>query len=129
MARARLTSVYDLPDANLALAEEIGRKFRARPKDLPEALRRVKGVMPKPMLVELQAAVEAESWLSHPHWHRQIDLGQMQDVHARARRFLDGLNPRRDRERYWLGIAACVVVNLAILAALFVFVAHWRGLI
>ncbi|MEM1077582.1 MAG: hypothetical protein AAGI09_03550 [Pseudomonadota bacterium] len=129
MARARFDTVYDLPEANLALAAEIGRKFRSRPKDLTEALRRVKGVMPKAMVAELQAAIEAESWLSHPHWHRQIDLGHMQDIHARARRFLDGVNPKRDRERYWLGIVACVVVNLAILAALFVFVARWRGLL
>lgn len=129
MSSRRLNTVSDLPDANARLASDIAERLHVKAATLPDAISRGKARLPQALVVELQKAVEAESWLTHPQLQRQVDLNRIQGVHDRTRKFLAGVNLKRARERYWLGIATGLLVNLALLAVAVIAVLRWRGLI
>lgn len=129
MSSRRLGNLSDLPDANVRLATDIAERLHVKATTLPEAISRGKPRLPQALVVELQKAVEAESWLRHPQLQRQVDLDRIQGTHKRTRKFLAGVDLKRSRERYWLGIATGLVVNLALLALAVIVVLRWRGLI
>jgi len=116
MKHSRLLSADDIPEANAHLAAEARRKLRLGGKGLGAVIKWSR--LPKSLKAELDYAAQAESWLGAPRLARQIDMERVQMAHARARKYLEGVDPKRERERRWFGIATVIMVNLAIFLSL-----------
>ncbi len=116
MKQTRLLSIDDIPDANARLAAEACRKLRLSGSGLGPVVKWSK--MPSKLRKELRYAMDAEDWLGSPKLSRMIDMERVQMAHARARKYLERVDPKRERERRWLGIATVIVVNLTIFLSL-----------
>lgn len=129
MPGPRLVSLSDLPAANARLAADIARRLNVKAARLPEAVRGARGKLPPGLLAELSRSAASEAWLDHPALRHRIDLAQTRDLHRRTRKALSKVDPKRGRERFWLGLVAGMAVNLALLTAGLVWLLSWRGLV
>lgn len=129
MSRRALHEITDLPAANQGLAVEIGKAVGKTATSLPEAISQVRGHLPAGVVADLARVQAIESWLAHPQLSRQIDLDEVRRVHRKTRRYLAKIDLKRDRERYWFGVAAGLAINILLLAIGLIAFLRWRGLI
>ncbi|WP_425091188.1 hypothetical protein [Tropicimonas sp. S265A] len=125
MKQTRLINIEDIPEANAHLAEEARRKLRLSGDGLGPVIKWSK--MPAKIRKELRYAMEAEQHLGAPKLARQIDMERVQLAHARARKYLERVDPKRERERRWLGIATVIIVNMTIFLSLLVLLVRSQG--
>lgn len=116
MKRAPLLSIEDIPDANAQLAKLVREKLGVKGEGLGAVAERAK--IPAKLQRELAYAAEVEVWLGAPKLARQINMERVQNAHSHAWTYLAKRNPKRERERRWIGIAAVTFVNLAIFFSL-----------
>lgn len=116
MTKARLKTIEDIPEANAVLAEQACRKLRLHGEGLEQVVKKSK--MPTKLREELHYAIEVEHWLDAPKLARQIDIERVQNAHTKALKYLKKADPKRERERRWLGVATVIVVNMTIFFSL-----------
>ena len=129
MTVASLKSIEDLPDANARLAADVAKATGTRASSIGELARRVRKYFPKKLVDEMTYLAQSEEDLQHPRTMRMIDLERAERAHRDISHRAEKLDLKTDRERMIFGVLSGLAFNLIVLAALFIGVLVWRGLI
>lgn len=106
-------------------AERLGLKrgpLRAR-------IRAARRLLPADIRRDAQAVAEAAALSGHPRLGPAMAGGGVADAFARVRAYLEGPKPAEARTLRRLRIAAGLVFNMLVVAALLVAVLAWRGFV
>ncbi|MEM9911761.1 MAG: hypothetical protein AAF922_13350 [Pseudomonadota bacterium] len=103
-------------------------KLGVRSASLPQALKRSKRLLPRPVRASGAVLVDAQQKLNHPKIARQLDSTvierafQTVEAHLKA---IDTKERRKDARLRWL---ALMILNMALIAALLIAILRWQGL-
>lgn len=118
-------------DDIIARAEEIGQlmgeRLGLRGRTLDRQVRRAGRLLPRAVAREARFLAQAASIAANPRLLRMIDPAHVESAHRIVRDHLRGIDPRERRRTRAIGIAAVVVFNLMVVAALVLAVLVWRG--
>lgn len=111
------------------LATLMGEQLRVGGVTLEQKLRRAGRLLPRWARRDAQRFVQASQLAAHPKLSRQIDSKALDTAQARLTRYLTALDPDERRTTARLRLAGEIVLKLLIIAATFVMVMRWQGLV
>ncbi|WP_323763506.1 hypothetical protein [Marinovum sp.] len=119
----------ELEGRRAALAELIGTRLRVGGATLEQRLKRAGRLLPRWARRDAARFVEAGRLAAHPKLARQIDETALDKAEARLRRYLTSIDPDERRTTARLHLAGGIVLKVLIIAAVFLAVLRWQGLL
>ena len=109
------------------LSDRLQAKLNLRPAPFAKMVARSKGRLPRRVLRDARALIQAEQMARHPKLSRTLDVGRLHQSATSVKTHLDSIDPAEDRKDRILSIIASIVFSLIVVFVLLVLVLRWRG--
>ena len=119
----------DVSEMSEEMAEVMARQLRVRGGRLADVVARAGRKLPRPLQLEAQALIEAETWAEHPKLSHRIDMKRLKKAERKLRYFLNKQDPKAERRAEILDRLAGIVFILFVIIFGAFFFALWRGYI
>lgn len=119
----------DIEARKAALAQLMGEKLRVSGRTFEQKLKRAGRLLPRWARRDAVRLIEAGRLAANPKLARRIDLGALDAAQTRLTRYLQSVDLTERRKTARINFAAGIVFKLLLVAAVFVLVARWQGLV
>lgn len=123
----RMDEPQDIGVQAARLEKLLEERFSARRGTLAQRVARVGRELPRSVRRDLGRVAEAADVSGHPKLSMRIDRARVTAASLRAESYLRNVDAGFRRRGKWLGVAAGLVVNLALGLTLLIVVLRWRG--
>ena len=103
-------------------------KLGVRSASLPQALKRSKRLLPRPVRASGAVLVDAQQKLNHPKIARQLDSTVIERAFQTVEAHLKAIATKERRKDARLRWLALMILNMALIAALLIAILRWQGL-
>jgi hypothetical protein len=122
-----MTEGEEMRDRIDGLRRQLRDVHRIRGRDLRQALRRSKRLLPRYVRTAGARLAEAEPMLGHPKLERMLDFTALRAARKTVEEHLNSVDKADLRRGRLLGIAGAMAFNLLIVIALFLVWVRWVG--